>query len=116
MAIYTQVKFGRSTMKRVLQSTKSSSTTGSNECLWEIGNQDMLSQTKVAKLPTTVICVSADYLAAGDEQGGIVLFQGGPHSWSQIQHTKEKSLNCCTTSMFMLEARGENGNSSLVSR
>ncbi|EFX88922.1 hypothetical protein DAPPUDRAFT_95702 [Daphnia pulex] len=97
----------RRTMKRVLQSTKSCSTTGSNEGLWEIGSQDMLSQSKLGKFPTTVICVSAEYLAAGDEQGGIVLFQGGPNSWSQIQRIQEKSSNCCT-SMFILEARGEN--------
>jgi hypothetical protein len=99
-------------MKKVLQSTKSFSTTGSNEGLWEIGNQDMLSQTQLGKFPTTVICVSADYLAAGDEQGGIVLFQGGPTSWSQIQRKQENSSSCCT-SMFILEARGEDGNSSL---
>jgi hypothetical protein len=99
----------RRTMKRVLQSTKSCSTTGSNEGLWEIGSQDMLSQSKLGKFPTTVICVSAEYLAAGDEQGGIVLFQGGPNSWSQIQRIQEKLSNCCT-SMFILEARGENGN------
>jgi len=100
---------GEGRRKKVLQSTKSFSTTGSNEGLWEIGSQDMLSQSKLGKFPTTIICVSAEYLAAGDEQGGIVLFQGGPNSWSQIQRNQEKPSNCCT-SMFILEARGENGN------
>ncbi|XP_057371463.1 uncharacterized protein LOC130692372 [Daphnia carinata] len=66
----------------------------------------MPSQTQLGKFPTTVICVSTEYLVAGDEQGGIVLFQGEPGCWSHSQRIQEKSSNCCT-SMLILEARGE---------
>ncbi len=85
-----------------------STITGSNEGIWEIGSEDILARSKLDKFPTTVMCVTEEYLAAGDEQGGINLFSGGPESWSQVQRIQGNKSTCCT-SMLMAQEKGELG-------
>ena len=68
----------------------------------------MLARSKLAKFSTSVICVSEEYLAAGDEQGGINLFSGGPECWSQVQRIQKNKSTCCT-SMLLTQEKGEPG-------
>lgn len=81
---------------------------GSNEGIWQVGIKDMLPKSKLANFPTTTLCASTGYVAAGDEQGAIILFQNGSDSWSQTQRAQEQETSCCT-SMLILQERGQHG-------
>lgn len=82
---------------------------GSSEGLWEVGARDMQTRTQLGHFATTVICVSDVYLAAGDEQGGINVYHGGPNSWLQSQRVQENQRSCCT-SLLLYHEEEPNGN------
>lgn len=72
----------------------------------------MLVRSKLGNFSTTVICVSEEYLAVGEEQGDIIIYQGGPNNWSRVEHQLQdniKKAGCCTSMMFLQE-KGEQGN------
>lgn len=70
----------------------------------------MLPRSKLGNAPTTTVCATKGYVVAGDEQGGITLFQSAPDSgsWSQTQRAQEQKTSCCT-SMLILQERGQHG-------
>lgn len=91
-----------------IKDSNSLSSTGSSEGIWEVGIKDLEPRGKLCNFPTTVVSATAEFVAAGDEQGGICLFEGGSASWSQTHRAQGEKTSCCT-SMLIFQEYAENG-------